>query len=203
MTPLPPYFHMMPFVFQNFTKWNLEMYLNVDSGRFGSEMVKLPEQKSHVEQKSKSSLDFDFKYECIRRWARHFRRLRSTKCLHGLLCGLKQKLHNINHCLLSFLSNGYCIWTLSYRVYSMELPRFEYSAAHNLCRCGKWGAETMLNKGFDDEVRTRNDVWLCQFSSWERMIVKKVRQHKWQTSTANLPVTCVENSTTTCSQPLI
>ena len=89
------------------------VYLNVDSGRFGSEMVKLPEQKSHVEQKSKSSLDFHFKYESIRRWARHFRCLRSTQCLHGLLCGLKQKLHNINHCLRSFLSNGYCIWTLS------------------------------------------------------------------------------------------
>ena len=131
------------------------MYLNVDSGRFGSEMVKLPEQKSHVEQKSKSSLHFDFKYECIRRWARHFRCLRSTQCLHGLLCGLKQKLHNINHYLLSFLSNGYCI---SYRVYSMELPRFEYSAAHNLCRCGKWGAEMILNKGLDDKVRTRNGV---------------------------------------------
>ena len=106
MTPLPPYFHMMPFVFQNFTKLNLEMYLNIDSGRFGSEMVKLPEQKSHVEQKSKNSLDCDFKYECIRRWARHFRCLRSTQCLHGLLCRLKQKLHNINHCLLSVLPNG-------------------------------------------------------------------------------------------------
>ena len=44
------------------------MYLTVDSGRFGSEMVKLPEQKSHVERKSKNSLDFDFKYECIRRY---------------------------------------------------------------------------------------------------------------------------------------
>ena len=36
------------------------MYLNVDSGRFASEMVKLPEQKTHVERKSKNSLDFDF-----------------------------------------------------------------------------------------------------------------------------------------------
>lgn len=44
------------------------------------------------------------------------------------------------------------------RVYSMELPRFEYSAEHNLCRCGKWGAEMILNKGLDDKVRTRNDV---------------------------------------------
>lgn len=33
------------------------MYLNVDSGRFASEMVKLPEQKTHVERKSKNSLD--------------------------------------------------------------------------------------------------------------------------------------------------
>jgi len=39
------------------------LMLNVVSGHFGSEMVKLPEQKSHVKQISKSSLDFDFKYE--------------------------------------------------------------------------------------------------------------------------------------------
>ena len=163
-------------------------------------MVKLPEQKSHVELIRKSSLDFDFKYECIRRSARHFRCSRSTQCLHDLLCGPKQKLH---HFLLSFLSNGHCIWTLLYRVHSTEFPRFEYGAAHNLGRCGKWGAEIILNKRFDNKVRIRNDVWSCQFSSWERMIVKKVRQHKWQISTANLPVTCVENSTITCSQPLI
>ena len=33
------------------------MYLNVDSGRFRSEMVKLPEQKSHVERKSTNAYD--------------------------------------------------------------------------------------------------------------------------------------------------